>query len=206
MTESNVFLKSGDKLVIATHNKGKLSEFQAELSKVGLIAISLADFTSESPEETADSFEGNAKIKAIAAAKATDLPSLADDSGFCVNALEGRPGLYSGRWAEQFGTMPKALVALEEEVRKSSKKEKKGAYFIAALCLALPDGRTKTVIGKCEGTISFPPKGEHGHGYDPVFVPNGHHKTFAEMPSREKNKLSHRGLALEKFLRECVEC
>ncbi|QCE33155.1 RdgB/HAM1 family non-canonical purine NTP pyrophosphatase [Acetobacteraceae bacterium] len=204
MTESNVFVKTGDKLVIATHNKGKLSEFQSVLATKGLTALSLADFTMDSPEETATNFEGNAKIKALAAAKATGLPALADDSGFCVEALDGHPGLFSARFMKECGGAEESFKKLHEEIQNSAQKDNKKAYFIAALCLAFPDGRSKCVIGKCEGTFSFPPKGNEGHGYDPVFVPESHSETFAQIGEEEKNKISHRGKALEAFFRECV--
>lgn len=201
---AEICLKKGDKLVIATHNQGKLAEFQTELGKMGLKGISLPDFNLDMPEETATDFEGNAQIKALAAAKGTGFPALADDSGFCIEALNGRPGLFSARFADECGSWDQTFHRLEEEIQHSAQKENRKAYFIAALCLAFPDGRTKCVTGKCSGTFSFPARGKHGHGYDPVFVPDGYSETFAEMGEAEKNKISHRGKALEAFFKECV--
>jgi len=194
-------LKRGERIVLASHNKGKLVEFRALLAPTGIEIVSAAELGLAEPEETADSFEGNAAIKALAAAKATGMPALSDDSGFCVSALDGRPGIYSARWAGPGGDMQVAMQRVHVEMGGSPDKQ---AAFVAVLCLAWPDGTTRFAEGRCEGTICWPPRGDHGHGYDPMFVPQGDCRSFAELSSDEKNATSHRGRALARFLETCV--
>lgn len=195
-------LKRGERIVLASHNKGKLVEFRALLAPTGIEIVSAAELGLAEPEETADSFEGNAAIKALAAAKATGMPALSDDSGFCVSALDGRPGIYSARWAGPGGDMQVAMQRVHDEMGGSPDKQ---AAFVAVLCLAWPDGTTRFAEGRCEGTICWPPRGDHGHGYDPMFVPQGDCRSFAELSSDEKNATSHRGRALARFLETCVD-
>lgn len=194
-------LKRGERIVLASHNKGKLVEFRALLAPTSIEIVSAAELGLAEPEETADSFEGNAAIKALAAAKATGMPALSDDSGFCVSALDGRPGIYSARWAGPGGDMQVAMQRVHDEMGGSPDKQ---AAFVAVLCLAWPDGTTRFAEGRCEGTICWPPRGDHGHGYDPMFVPQGDCRSFAELSSDEKNATSHRGRALARFLETCV--
>ncbi|GBR06088.1 RdgB/HAM1 family non-canonical purine NTP pyrophosphatase [Asaia siamensis] len=194
-------LSRGERIVLASHNKGKLVEFRALLAETGIEIVSAAELDLAEPEETADSFEGNAAIKALAAARATGLPALSDDSGFCVSALNGRPGIYSARWAGPGGDMMVAMQRVHDEMGDSADKK---AAFVAVLCLAWPDGTTRFAEGRCEGTICWPPRGDHGHGYDPMFVPKGDCRSFAELSSDEKNATSHRGRALTRFLKTCV--
>ncbi|WP_025885271.1 RdgB/HAM1 family non-canonical purine NTP pyrophosphatase [Asaia prunellae] len=194
-------LQRGERIVLASHNKGKLVEFRALLAESGIEIVSAAELGLAEPEETADSFEGNAAIKALAAAKATGLPALSDDSGFCVAALDGRPGVYSARWAGPDGNMTLAMQRVHDEMGASPDKK---AAFVAVLCLAWPDGTTRFTEGRCEGEVCWPPRGDQGHGYDPIFVPQGDCRSFAELSSDEKNATSHRGRALTRFLQSCV--
>lgn len=195
-------LPRGARLVLASHNKGKLIEFDALLKGTGITLVSAAELGLPEPDETADSFEGNAAIKALAAAYASGLPALADDSGFCVAALDGRPGVYSARWGGPERDFDAAMLRVNVEMAADPDRR---AAFVAVLCLAWPDGETRTVEGRCEGHAIWPPRGEHGHGYDPIFVPEGETRSFAEMSGSEKNAISHRGRAFQRFLKECVE-
>lgn len=195
-------LAPGTRIVLASHNKGKLIEFRAMLAPTGIEIISAGEMNLPEPEETADSFAGNAAIKALAASAATGLPSLSDDSGFCVSALGGRPGVYSARWAGPDGNMDTAMLRVHDEMGSSADHR---AAFVTVLCLAWPDGETQCVEGRCEGSVVWPPRGSEGHGYDPIFVPEGENRSFAEMSSNEKNAISHRGQALDRFLETCVE-
>ena len=174
-------LTRGDRLVIATHNEGKVREFAALLDGFGVEAVSAGSLGLGEPAETADSFEGNARIKALAAARASGLPALADDSGFCVGALDGAPGVLSARW----GGPEKDFAA-------------------AMLCLARPDGTHALFEGHINGHFVWPPRGSGGHGYDPVFVPTGDGRSFAEMLEAEKNAISHRGRAFAAFAARCL--
>lgn len=196
-------LERGSEIVLASHNKGKLREFSLLLAESGITVRSAAELNLSEPEETATDFEGNAFIKAEAAAKATGLPALADDSGFCVAALGGRPGVYSARWAGPQRDMALAMNRVHEEMQASGSVDKT-ASFVVVLCLAWPDGAYRFVRGECRGQVTWPPRGEHGHGYDPMFLPEGESRTFAEMAETEKNRFSHRGQAMEQFLKECV--
>ncbi|MFT8478943.1 RdgB/HAM1 family non-canonical purine NTP pyrophosphatase [Gluconobacter oxydans] len=194
-------LSPGSKIVLASHNAGKLREFSTLLARSGIIVLSAAELDLPEPEETEETFTGNAAIKALAAARASGLPALADDSGFCVSALDNRPGVYSARWG---GPTKDMQVAMERVHREMGDNPDHRAFFVAALCLAWPDGETRTVQGECHGTVVWPPRGAHGHGYDPIFVPEGESRTFAEMTEAEKNAVSHRGRALTAFLNTCL--
>ena len=200
------------KLVIATHNDGKLREFAGLMAPFGIETSSAADHSLPEPDETGTSFEENAYIKAFAAAKATGLPALSDDSGLCVDALGGQPGIYTANWAEtpdgkrDFGVaMQRTEVALQEI--GATEPEERTGRFVAVLCLAWPDGHAEYFRGEAEGHLVWPPRGDKGFGYDPVFQPDGHERTFGEMSAEEKHgwkpgmkeALSHRARAFQKF-------
>jgi len=194
-------LACGDTLLIATHNAGKMQEFAALLADAGITVVSATSHDLPEPEETADTFAGNAEIKARAAAEATGLPALADDSGFCVGALEGRPGVYSARWGGPMRDFDAAMARVHIEMGETSDRT---AWFEADLCLAWPDGTVRHFTGRCDGAVCWPPRGTHGHGYDPIFVPDGESRSFAEMTGPEKNAISHRGRALAAFRAACL--
>jgi XTP/dITP diphosphohydrolase len=181
------------KLVVATHNAGKLAEFRALLSSFGVDVVSSGDLGLPEPEETGKTFLENAALKALAAAKTSNLPALADDSGLCVAALGGEPGVYSARWG---GPEKDMRVAMQRVHEAMGDNEDKSACFICSLVLAWPDGHTENVEGRVDGTFVWPPRGTGGMGYDPAFVPDGETRSFAEMEGEEKNKISHRGEAL----------
>lgn len=196
-------LKRGSKIVLASHNRDKLVEFSLLLTGRRIDVCPASAFDLPEPEETANDFEGNALIKAEAAAKATGLPALADDSGFCVTALDGRPGIYSARWAGPERDMTLAMNRVHEEMQASGSDDKT-ASFVVVLCLAWPDGVHRFVRGECRGQVAWPPRGEHGHGYDPMFIPEGDSRTFAEMGYAEKCRFSHRSRAMTQFLKDCL--
>jgi XTP/dITP diphosphohydrolase len=200
------------KLVVATHNEGKLREFAGLMAPFGIETRSAGEYGLPEPDETGTSFEENAYIKAFAAARATGLPALSDDSGLCVDALGGQPGIYTANWAEtpdgkrDFGVaMQRTEVALQE-VGATEPDERTGR-FVAVLCLAWPDGHAEYFRGEAEGRLVWPPRGDKGFGYDPVFQPDGHERTFGEMSAEEKHgwkpgmkeALSHRARAFQKF-------
>jgi XTP/dITP diphosphohydrolase len=202
----------GNRIVVASHNAGKLREFADLMAPFGIEAKSAKEYGLPEPDETGTTFEENAYIKALAAAKATGLPALSDDSGLCVDALGGAPGVYTANWAEapdgsrDFGmAMQRAEVALQE-IGAVDPAQRKGR-FVAVICLAFPDGAAEYFRGEVEGTLVWPPRGELGFGYDPVFVPDGFQKTFGEMTAEEKHgwkpdqptALSHRARAFQKF-------
>lgn len=183
-------------LVIATHNKGKVQEITELLSNhIEKISCS-GDFDLPEPEENGKTFAENAKIKALTTAKATGLPSLADDSGLCVDALGDAPGIYSARWA---GPDKNFRLAMEKINNLLEDNLNRKAAFVCALVLAMPDGTTQTFEGKIEGNLCWPPKGEKGFGYDPMFIPEGETETFAEITPKKKNAMSHRYRAIEKL-------
>jgi XTP/dITP diphosphohydrolase len=186
-----------DRLVLATHNAGKLREFTRVFGESFGEIVTAGDLGLPEPEETGTTFVENALLKAKAAAAASQSATLADDSGLCVTALGGDPGLFSARWAgpdkDFLHAMRRVHEALGDAVDRS-------AYFIAVLALVLPDGRAEIFEGRIDGMIVWPPRGDKGHGYDPVFVPVGETRTFAEMEEDEKNALSHRGRAIRKLL------
>jgi XTP/dITP diphosphohydrolase len=193
-------LSCSDSLLVATHNRGKLAEFQALLAGRVADVIGAGDLGLAAPAETGVTFAENAALKAKAAAVAAGMIALADDSGFCLAALNGEPGLHSARLAEEKGGIAAAMRHLHQRV---GDKKDRSASFVCVLALAWPDGHVETVEGRIGGTFVWPPQGEGGHGYDPVFMPAGHQQTFAEMSQAEKNRISHRGLAFQALLRDC---
>ena len=188
-----------DTLLIATHNQGKVREFEDMLAPLGIALKSAADFDLPEPEETGATFTDNALLKARAGCKAAGLPTLADDSGFCVNALNGDPGIYSARWA-QTDRGRDFNVAMQKVQDQMGDVEDRSAYFVAVLALVYPDGWEEIFEGRIEGRTVWPPRGNKGFGYDPIFVPDGHNITFGEMESADKHKMSHRALAVRKLI------
>jgi XTP/dITP diphosphohydrolase len=188
-------------ILIATHNKGKIREFTQMLEPHGFKVRSAADFDLPEPEETGATFEENALLKAKAAMEATGLPALADDSGLSVDALDGAPGIYSGRWAEKNGTrdFQYAMQRVQDELGDTSNRT---ARFVAVLALSRPNIDPLFYRGEAVGTLIWPPRGEQGFGYDPMFQPNDETRTFAEMNAEEKHSLSHRAKALKLFLND----
>jgi XTP/dITP diphosphohydrolase len=193
-------LRMGQKLVLASHNKGKLREIEALLRPLGIAVVSAGELGLPEPEENAPDFAGNARIKALAAASASGLPALSDDSGFCVAALNGAPGVLSARWAGPAKDFA-AAMALVNQTRGADPDQR--AWFIAALCLAWPDGHTETFLGRIDGTLTWPPRGDRGFGYDPMFTPAGAQQTFGEIDADQKHAISHRARAFAQLLASC---
>ena len=186
---------TGDKLVVASHNEGKVSEIRALLVPYGVETVSAAELGLDEPEETETTFAGNAAIKAHAAAQASGLPALADDSGIEIDALDGAPGVYTADWAEtpDGRDFMMAMTRAWDEIQAKGAKPPYTARFNACLCLAWPDGHTETILGQAPGTLVWPPRGDNGFGYDPMFVPDaGDGRTFGEMPYAAKEAISHR--------------
>lgn len=181
------------KLVIATHNPGKLKEFLPLFGPLGYELITAGELGLPAPDETAPDFVGNARLKAVRAAKASGLPALGDDSGISVAALNGQPGVYSARYGGD--DYPAAFAKI---IAAANAKDNWTAWFTCALCLAQPDGTNTTYLGEVFGTIAPEPRGEQGFGYDPIFIPDGHELTFAEMGA-EKETISHRAVAFEQL-------
>lgn len=193
-------LEPGSRLVIASHNKGKLREFADLLRPHGVQVVPAGELGLPEPDETAPDFAGNAAIKALASARASGLPALSDDSGFCVAALNGDPGIYSARWAGPDKDFAAAMAAVHAKMGGNPDRR---AWFIAALCLAWPDGHTETFVGRIDGTTVWPPRGDKGFGYDPMFIPDGFTVTFGEMDPDEKHAISHRARAFSQVLTAC---
>ncbi len=187
------------KLVLATHNKGKVAEIADLLSPYQIDVLSAGELGLPEPNETETSFVGNALIKARAAAKDTDMPVLADDSGISVNALNGQPGVYTADWSGPNRDYMMAMTRVHKEMVASANQDM-SAYFTAVLALIMPDGQEHIFEGRCNGQIVWPPRGDDGHGYDPIFVPDGDVRSFGEMPLSDKQKYSHRARAFEKFI------
>ncbi len=187
-------------LVLATHNEGKLEEIRSLVTPYAFRLLGARDLNLEEPEETGESFIDNALLKARAAARASGFPALADDSGFSVEALNGQPGIFSARWGGPERDFKKAMKRVWEAVENSGRAER-GAHFVCALALVLPSGEEKIAEGKAQGHIVWPPRGEKGFGYDPMFRPLNHIKTFGEMSPEEKNPLSHRTKAFDSMKR-----
>ncbi len=201
------------RLVIATHNSGKLREMRELLALYGVDAISADEMRLSEPEETGATFRANARIKADAAARISALPAFADDSGLVVDALDGAPGIHSARWAGPDRNFRRAMEAIEQQLRArgATKPEQRKAHFVSALCVAWPDGHVEEFEARVDGTLVFPPRGDQGFGYDPMFLPDGHTRTFGEMSSDEKHSLppkgkglSHRARAFMKLAEACL--
>lgn len=188
---------SGSTLVLATHNTGKLKEIAALVEPFGLEVVSAVSLGLPEPEETENSFAGNALIKARTAAKGSGFPALADDSGLCVEALAGAPGVYTANWAETPNGRDwmLAMRKVEDRLQALGPNVSRRAEFLCMLALAWPDGKEELFEGRVAGTLVWPPRGELGFGYDPVFVPEGRTQTFAEMDPGEKQAISHRAKA-----------
>lgn len=199
-------LEPGTRLVVASHNKGKVWEIHQLLAPYGLDAVSAGDLGLAEPEETEPTFHGNARLKAVAAAEGSGLPALADDSGLEVDCLGGAPGIYSARWAgptKDFGIAMKK-VAEEITTRKGWSAPGAKANFISVLCLAWPDGTHRFFEGRVDGHLVWPPRGGNGFGYDPMFVADGETQTFGEMEPAQKYAISHRTRAFAAFKRDCL--
>ena len=190
-------------LVVASHNPGKVREIGDLIAPEGLNAVSAASLNLPEPEETETTFIGNALIKARAASIAANLPALADDSGLCVEALGGDPGVYSARWAGPEKNFDRAMEEIHERLRASGGIDLR-AHFICALAIAWPDGDTLTFEGRVDGHLIWPQRGELGFGYDPMFIPEGHDQTFGEMDPARKHSMSHRAKAFAKFVEACL--
>ena len=190
------------RLVIASHNPGKVREIAELLSPFGVEVVSAAGLNLPEPEETATTFVGNAELKARAAAAASDLPALADDSGLVVHALDGAPGIYSARWAGPTKDFAIAMARVQREL-EAAKAADRAAHFVAALALCWPDGHCETFEGRVGGRLVWPPRGDKGFGYDPMFVPDGHAVTFGEMEPAAKHAISHRADAFRKLTAAC---
>ena len=193
----------GPKLVLASHNKGKLDEINALLGPYGIETLPASAFGLAEPAETEDSFAGNALLKARFACAGTGLPTLSDDSGLEVVALGGAPGVYTADWAET----PNGrdwMLAMRRVEEKLHADDKRAAAFVCTLAMVWPDGREMLFEGRCAGTLVWPPRGTLGHGYDPMFVPEGDTRTFAEMTPPEKQQVSHRAAAFAKLQAELL--
>jgi XTP/dITP diphosphohydrolase len=195
-------LSADARLVLASHNKGKLAELAGLLCPFRIEIISAGALGLPEPDETAPDFAGNARIKALAAAIATGLPAFSDDSGFCVAALGGEPGVLSARWGGPEKDFAKARTLVNERVGNAADRR---AWFVAALCLAWPDGHTETFVGRVHGAMVWPPRGERGFGYDPMFLPESGTETFGEMDPDAKHAVSHRARAFSQVMKSCFE-
>jgi XTP/dITP diphosphohydrolase len=195
------------KLVIATHNPGKLAEMRELLAPYGVETVSAGELGLDEPKETGDSFRANARIKAVAAARAAGLPAFADDSGLAVDALDGAPGIYSARWAGEGKDFMAAMTRVERllQERGATTPERRRAHFVSALCVAWPDDHVEEVEARVDGMLVWPPRGTAGFGYDPAFLPDGHTRTFGEMSSIEKHGLPPLGLGLSHRARAFVK-
>jgi XTP/dITP diphosphohydrolase len=201
------------RVVIATHNSGKLVEMRDLLAPHGVEAVSAGELGLPEPDETGTTFIANARIKAIAAAQAANLPAVSDDSGLCVAALDGAPGIYSARWAGPDKNFTHAMEKVEAALRERDAFEPadRRAWFVSALCVAWPDGHVEDYEARVDGTLVWPPRGDAGFGYDPMFLPDGHSRTFGEMTAVEKHGLpplglglSHRARAFVMLARACL--
>ncbi len=191
---------TGGKLVIASHNAGKVREIGALLAPFAIEAISAGTLGISEPEETGATFVANAELKARHSMEASGLPALADDSGLVVPAIGGAPGVYSARWAGPDKNFALAFERIHRELAERNALQNSEAYFACVLSLCLPNGNVHSFEGRIDGTLTFPPRGERGFGYDPIFIPRGYDVTFAELDANEKNRISHRARAFEQFV------
>ena len=205
-------LERGMKLVVASHNPGKVREIDDLIRPFGLSAVSAGTLGLPEPDETETTFAGNARLKAVAAATATGLPALSDDSGLEIELLGGAPGIYSARWAGPSKDFAVAMAKVHDEVAARGGWQGAGpranfprANFMCALCIAWPDGRDDVFEGRVFGRLVWPPRGEQGFGYDPMFLPDGGELTFGEMEPDAKHAISHRARAFQLFVRDCLD-
>lgn len=198
---------AGGKLVLASHNPGKLREIAALLEPLGINVSSAADYGLEEPDETEETFAGNARIKAHFAAEGTGQPALSDDSGIEVDALDGAPGVHTADWAETPNgrDFPMAMTKVWELLEDKRAPEPRRARFVCTLCLAWPDGEDALFRGEVEGRVVWPMRGDQGFGFDPIFLPDGETETFGEMDPEKKHAMSHRARAFEKLVAACLE-
>ncbi len=194
-----MILQRGSTLVLASHNSGKLREIAELLQPYGLVIKGAGELGLPEPEETESTFAGNAVLKARAAAQASGFMALADDSGLMVAALDGAPGIYSARWAGDTKDFSRAMQKVEEALQKTGASDR-SAKFVCALALARPDGAVEIFEGEIAGLLTFPPRGEKGFGYDPIFIADGMQQTFAEIEPAQKHAMSHRARAFAKFV------
>jgi XTP/dITP diphosphohydrolase len=201
------------RLVIATHNPGKLREMRELLAPYGIDAVSAGELGLAEPDETGESFRDNARIKAVAAAVASNGPAFSDDSGLVVDALDGAPGIHSARWAGPGKDFGAAMQRVDQLLREhdATRPEQRTAHFVSALCIAWPDRHVEEFEARVDGTLVWPPRGTLGFGYDPMFLPDGHARTFGEMPAEEKHGLpprgkglAHRARAFRKLAEACL--
>jgi XTP/dITP diphosphohydrolase len=202
------------RLVIATHNPGKLAEMRELLAPYGVDTVSAGDLGLAEPVETGTSFRSNARIKATAATTAATLPAFADDSGLVVDELDGAPGVHSARWAGPDKNFFRAMETIDQllRARGATSPDRRRAHFVSALCVAWPDGHLEEFEGRVNGMLVFPPRGDKGFGYDPMFLPDGYSLTFGEMTGKQKHGLpphglglSHRARAFVKLAKACLE-
>jgi XTP/dITP diphosphohydrolase len=196
-------LARGDRLVIASHNPGKVTEIDALLARYGIETVGAGALGLPEPEETGSTFEANAELKARAATEKSRLPALADDSGLVAPALGGAPGIYSARWAGPSKDFRIAMERVQRELGESRSPLDRGAHFVAVLALAWPDGEIATFRGEVYGHLTWPPRGERGFGYDPIFIPEGYAESFGEIDPDLKHRISHRARAFEKLVKAC---
>ncbi len=192
-------MQKSKEIIFASHNKGKIAEIREILYPLGIKVLSGEDVDLPDVEETGKTFEENAYIKALAAAREKNIPCVADDSGLCVDAIGGRPGVYTARYAPD-RDFDKGMDKLLDELSKTNSNNR-SAYFSCVIVLAYPDGNYKAFEGRVDGSIATQKTGKAGFGYDPIFIPTGFNRSFAEFNSDEKNKISHRGRALQKFIK-----
>jgi XTP/dITP diphosphohydrolase len=188
------------KLVIASHNEGKVREIRALLGPYGIEPVSAAELDLPEPDETGTTFVANAELKALQAADLSGLPALSDDSGLCVEALGDEPGIFSARWAGPDKDFGLAMQLVEDRLAALPPETPRDAHFVCALALAWPDGHIEWFEGRIDGCMVWPPRGDRGFGYDPVFVPHGYDQTFGEMDPDAKHAMSHRAKAFEKLV------
>lgn len=200
-------LQTGMRLIVATHNPGKVREINDLIAPFGLDAVSAGELGLPEPDETGTMFASNARIKSRAAADAAGLPALADDSGICIDALDGAPGIFSARWGGKAKDFNAAMARVERELalRGATAPEQRRAHFVSALSLSWPGAEDQIFEGRVFGTVVWPPRGMQGFGYDPMFVPDGGAQTFGELQPDAKHAISHRARAFETFVKVCLE-
>jgi XTP/dITP diphosphohydrolase len=196
-------LKPGDRLVVASHNPGKVKEIRELIAPLGIETLGATELGLAEPEETGTTFAENAALKADAAMRSSGLPALSDDSGLCVAALDGAPGIYSARWAGPAKDFRFAMNRVEQELREKATRDFR-AHFVCALALAMPGEETQIFEGRVFGALTFPPRGDEGFGYDPIFVPEGHRYSFGEMDPEAKHAMSHRARAFAKLVERAI--